>query len=63
MSDIEHINTQFFLTTLELEDYYFWGKDKVKSHMPNLNLIMPDGEYRVVDGELFRLIDSCGFER
>lgn len=49
----------FILTSFDLEDYYFVGDYKLTSFSDDsFNCPFIEGEYRVVDGELFRLLDK-----
>ena len=48
---------QLSLTTAEDEHNYFTGQPE-GSVQPTPNEILPPGNYRVIDGRLYRIVDS-----
>ena len=54
-----HTSYQLFFTTADVEDMRFYGETN-QSNQSNLGMqpTLPTGTYRVVCGELFRLVDG-----
>ena len=48
---------QISVSTAEEENNYFTGQPEA-SVEPRPNAILPPGTYRVIDGELYRVVDS-----
>lgn len=54
MRGLEIIAEQIWFTTAEDEANYFTGQD-IQNPVANPERIMPEGTYRVIDGEVFRI--------
>ena len=46
---------QISFSTAEEEEFYFTG-GLAAAHVFDVNVVLPPGTYRVIDGELFRIV-------
>jgi len=56
MSDMPIVDFHLSLSTAQLESAYFSGYDQVNTALEREPDDLPEGVYRVVDGELYRLV-------
>lgn len=54
---MDYLSEQLFFTTADDERNYFTGEQQAPPPKFNPNTILPPGNYRVVDGCLYRVVD------
>lgn len=54
---MDYHSEQLFLTTADDERDYFTGEQEAAPPRFNPNVVLPPGVYRVIDGELYRIVD------
>lgn len=60
VSAVELTYEQLWFTTQEIEQMYFYGifsPECYETHF-DISSVMPSGTYRVIDGELFQIVDG-----